>query len=118
MARSTLAAETLALVDAMDNEIFLASLYTELMTGNVCPEKLNIHIITDCKSLHDDLTTNKAVSEKRLRLEIASIKEKIQKHMVKEYVWVPTEEQLADVLTKKGASPLRLLSVLEGGKLQ
>ena len=38
VARSTLTAETLAMADAMDNGIFLASLYTELMTGKVCPE--------------------------------------------------------------------------------
>ena len=110
VARSTLTAETLAMADAMDNGIFLASLYTELMTGKVCPENLNIHLITDCKSLHDNLNSNKAVTEKRLRLEIASIKEALHRQLVKEHVWVPTEQQLADVLTKRGASPLRLLS--------
>ena len=37
VARSTLAAETLALVDAMDNGIFLASLYTELNDRQCVP---------------------------------------------------------------------------------
>ena len=63
--RSSLAGETLAMADAMDNAIFSASLYTELMTGSVHPERLHISLVTDCHSLHDNLTSNKAVSEKR-----------------------------------------------------
>ena len=47
--------------------------------------------------------------EKRLRIEMSAIKEAI----VKEAVWVSTENQLADVLTKNGTSPLRLLSALK-----
>ena len=115
--RSSLAGETLAMADAMDNGIFSASLYTELMTGSVHPERLHISLVTDCQSHHDNLTSSKAVSEKRLRLEIAAIKEAINKQLVKDTLWVRTEDQLADVLTKKGVSPLRLLLTLEKGGL-
>ena len=65
--RSSLAGETLAMADAMDNGIFSASLYTELMTGSVHPEKLHISLVTDCQSLHDNLTSSKAVSEKKIK---------------------------------------------------
>lgn len=117
VARSTLAAETLAMVDSMDSAIFSASLFTELMTGNIQPESVHITLITDCKSLHDNLGSGKAVIEKRLRIEMAAIKEAIERKIVNKAVWVSTADQLADVLTKKGASPLRLLAALEKGKL-
>ena len=117
IARSTLAAETLAMADAMDNGIFSASLLSELTTGTVKPEILNISLVTDCRSLHDNLNSNKAVTEKRLRLEIAAIREALQRELIKESVWVSTENQIADVLTKRGVSPLRLLAALEKGKL-
>ena len=118
MARSTLAAETLAMVDSIDSAIFSASLFTELMTGLIQTETLHITLVTDCKSLHDNLGSGKAVIEKRLRIEMAAIKEALERKIVNEVVWVSTENQLADALTKKGASPLRLLSALEKGKLQ
>ena len=117
VARSTLAAETLAMVDAMDSAIFSASLFSELMTGQIHPETLQITLITDNKSLHDNLASGKAVIERRLRIEMAAIKEALERKIVNEAVWVNTENQLADVLTKKGASPLRLLTALEKGKL-
>ena len=118
VARSTLAAETLAMVDSIDSAIFSASLFTELMTGLIQTETLHITLVTDCKSLHDNLGSGKAVIEKRLRIEMAAIKEALERKIVNEVVWVSTENQLADALTKKGASPLRLLSALEKGKLQ
>ena len=80
MARSTLAAVTVAMADAMDNGIFLASMYAELMIGikNACPEGLDVHRITDSKSLYskslyEAIKSNKSVFEKRLRTEISAI---------------------------------------------
>ena len=105
------------MVDAMDSAIFSASLFSELMTGQIHPETLQITLITDNKSLHDNLASGKAVIERRLRIEMAAIKEALERKIVNEAVWVNTENQLADVLTKKGASPLRLLTALEKGKL-
>ena len=114
--RSSLAGETLAMADAMDNGIFLASLFSEISSGEVQPEILRISLITDNQSLLDNLTTNKAVTEKRLRVEIAAIKEAKERKEVKDVIWVSTENQLADVLTKKGVSPIRLLAALEEGR--
>ena len=68
--RSTLAAETLAMVDGIDNAIYLASLYTELMSEKANPNNLPIVCITDCHSLRDAIMSTKQTSEKRLRLEI------------------------------------------------
>ena len=68
--------------------------------------------VTDNRSLFDALKSTKQVTEKRLRLEISSIKELIQSKKIKEMFWSDTKGQLADCLTKKGASALVLLKAL------
>lgn len=68
-------------------------------------------IVTD----GDALKSTKSVSEKRLRLEVSSIKELVQTPKIEHVLWNNTKEQLADCLTKKGASPQQLLKALSEG---
>ena len=117
VARSTLAAETLAMAEAIDNGIFLASLYTELLYGKAEPKRLPIVCLTDCHSLKDAINSTKQVTEKRLRLEISSIRELMQQEQIQEVRWINSKEQLADCLTKKGASSLNLLKALQQSAL-
>lgn len=115
--RSTLAGETLAMADAADEGIFLATIYRELKFGksnNTVP----VVCITDSKSLDEAIRSNKFVTEKRLRIEVSSIKEMLQQGQLTKVVWVDTKRQLADCLTKCGASPLRLMQALEQGLLK
>ena len=116
MVRSTLAGETLALADGIDHAIFLSSLYSELTTGNVTKGILPVVCVTDNYSLVDAIKSTKSVTEKRLRLEISGIKELIQTKRIQHVLWSATKEQLADCLTKKGASSLLLLKALKDGK--
>ena len=51
---------------------------------------------------------------KRLRIDLAEINRMIQDGELKELKWVPSKEQLADVLTKQDAKN-GLLSVAECG---
>ncbi|KAL0146639.1 hypothetical protein M9458_057979, partial [Cirrhinus mrigala] len=81
--RSTLAGETLALSDGRDNAIVLTTLLSELTTGNAELNTPLLICVTDNHSLFDDLKSTKQVSEKRLRLEISSIKELIQSKRIK-----------------------------------
>lgn len=112
--RSTLAAETLAMSDGIDNAVFLAMLFSELTTGGT-EHSPPITCVTDNHSLADALKSTKSVSEKRLRLEMSSIKELIQMQRIERVLWSNTKEQLADCLTKKGASAYQLLKALNDG---
>lgn len=114
--RSTLAAETNAMADGVDMGIFLASLFSEVNGNVIDPQSLPIVCKTDCKSLFDALKSTKDVSEKRLRVEMNGIKEQFDQKQLR-VDWVRTNEQLADCLTKKGASSGSLMAVLEGGHL-
>ena len=107
---STLAAETLSLTDGSGTALFVLS----LLEG-VVPCREVISVLTDNRSLYETCHSKKPTTDKRLRIDIAGIKEMIDLKQI-EITAIPGKEQLADVLTKKGASPHPLLSVLRNGK--
>ena len=111
--RSTLAAETLAFVDGLETAYLMAKTIGELISG----EKetiLPIYCMTDNKSLFDAVHTLKTINDKRLRIEMAMIREMVEKNEIK-IKWIKSEEQLADVLTKNGASSDTLCRVINTG---
>ena len=65
-----------------------------------------------CESVHST-TVNE---EKRLRIEIASIRESIRRKEI-EVEWVENQRQLADVLTKQGADSSKLMRASHNGHL-
>ena len=82
-----------------------ARLIKEIYSGKVnlkAPDQIPVTAVTDCKSLWESLHNTKQCEEKILRNSIASMKELVSLDMVKSISWVPTHEQLADCLTKKG----------------
>ncbi len=114
--RSTLAAETLSMVDGLDTTCYLGHLLSELLfkkNTNVIP----IDCLTDNKSLFENIHSTKLVSEKRLRVDIASIKQMLQQGVISNVQWVDSIHQLSDCLTKKGASSDQLLGCLKSGCL-
>ena len=110
--RSTLAAETLAMSNAIDAGIVIAALYKELLKS-----ELPIICVTDSKSMFEACKSNKGVLEKRLRIEINSIKEVLENGTITKFVWSAASRQLADCLTKHGASHLLMLNSLEQGRI-
>ena len=105
--RSTITAETMSMLDAIDASIWISHIINEFNDS-----QLGTTIIkTDNMSLTEAVHSTTAVEEKRLRVEIASIRESIRDDLV-EVQWLRKEDQLADVLTKQGADASRLLNVL------
>lgn len=77
-----------------------------------------LRAIVDNKSTVDAVNaTVSLTSEKRLRKEIGAVKEMLKKGKLKELIWVPTKHMLADALTKKGVNSLRLMKVVQTGRL-
>lgn len=113
--RSTLAGETLAMSDGIDNAVFLATLFSELTSGTTELNAPALVCVTDNHSLYDALKSTKQVTEKRLWLDISGIKELLHSKKIKEVLWSVTKAQLADCLTKGGVSSLVLLKALSEG---
>ncbi|CAL4154397.1 unnamed protein product, partial [Meganyctiphanes norvegica] len=56
----------------------------------------------DNKSLWENAHSTKGVSERRLRIDIAAIKEMLERKEISAIKWVETSHQLSDCFTKKG----------------
>ena len=105
--QSPLASETLAICDASDAGFLVSSLVKEIFKS----ASPTVTVLTDNLSAKDALNSSTVVSDKRLRVDISRLREMVSR---KEVIvrWIPKEEQLADCLTKRGASSTSLLDVL------
>ena len=114
VARSTLAAETLALAEGCDSAFFLSQLLNELYKQTNTQTLINAY--TDNLSLYETTQTTKQVLDRRLRVEISALREMSSKNEISIH-WIEGSKQLSDVLTKKGASHQKLIDTLQDGKI-
>ncbi len=111
---STLAAETMSLTTGID-----ASIATRWFLKEIMGEKFEFPIIAivdnrdACESVHSATDVN----ERRLRREIGMVKQWIEQKEIRKLVWVPGELQAADILTKKGVNPSKIMLILQTGKI-
>ena len=110
IARSTIAAETLAIMSASESSILLSTQISEILG---LESRVPITLVTDNESLANAVRTTTSVEEKRLRIDIAALREMTSSGEIHEVKWVPTEHQLADCLTKQGAKIDHLLSLIK-----
>ena len=115
--KSTLAAEGLSLLEALEEAIYLRVLLSEIMYNEPLDERIKIYAYTDNKSLYENVYSSKQASEKLLRIELAAIEQMLDKKQVQSIGWISTDKMLADSLTKKNASGERLISSLYSGKI-
>lgn len=94
VARSTLAAEAMAFSECLDITHHARSMHLEL-TGSILPTS----IIAGCKPSCDAARAINMARERRLRVEIACIRECLKIDGMN-IIWACAEEQLADELTK------------------
>ena len=110
--KSTLSAETMALMEGAEHCFLLKSIIKEIFNIN-----LPITVMTDSKSLKDCLSTSKTLEDKRLKIDICVVRDYLKKKEIHQVCWIPTDKQLADSLTKSGANPAKLLEVLQSTRL-
>ena len=114
--KSTLAAECLALEDAIDYAYYIKCILDEVLGLSKGSSKINCYI--DNKSLHDVLhSSNNVKEDKRLIQDVSLIKETMHKEEVNSVSLVESKWNLADPLTKRGASCQLLENVLRAGSI-
>ena len=106
--KSTLAAEALALIECAEAAVHIRRLLMEVTRCRNIPVKCFV----DNKSLLDSLNSKKNVTDKRLRIDLCVIQDMLKNKEVDTISWVSTSDQLADCLTKKGASTRQLRSAI------
>ena len=108
--KSTLAAETLALLESAEAAVYVRAVLSDLLNG--CELKIKCHV--DNKSLVDALHSTKSVDDRRLRIDISVSKDMLEKREIDGVSWIESTSQLANCLTKKGASCERLWTAVSG----
>ena len=111
---SNLAAEALSLQEAVSHAIYLRGILAEVLEK----EEKEIPMVSYVSSnnLYQAVHSNKFVEDKKMRLDIAQVRECIEEERL-EVSWIQAEEMLARCLTRKGADGSKLMTVLKKGKL-
>ena len=110
--KSTLAAETLALLDCAEAGVYVAKLLSESLKKSIL--SFPVKCFVDNKSLVESVYSTKAVEDKYLRINISVLRDMLASKDIHSVSWVRATKQLANVLTKRGASGDALLSAVSG----
>ena len=114
--KSTLAAECLALEEVAESAFYLKTIMNEMMNIDNT-EQIQIDCYTDNRSLVNAINSSKTLQDKRLILDLALLKEMYHRKEINTIEWVKTDAQLADCLTKRGATAKKLHGVLQSGMM-
>ena len=102
--RSTFAAESMSCAGGIENAQYLQSFLATLLQGCLVRPKqsaLKVRYLSDCRSLFDHLRREglpRVPSDRRLAIDLAAIRCDLK--LGGKLVWLPTELQVADIMTK------------------
>ena len=97
---STISAECLAAVEAVNASIYLKTLVKE-MIGAKCAS-LKVRLVVDNKALLDAISSKSSVEDKRLRIDISLLREcSISNKDINGIYWVASHNNFANALTKQ-----------------
>ena len=113
--KSAMAAETLIQVEAAEAGFWISNIITEIYN-------LKQNVLAECRTdscrLYDAVHSIRAITDKRLRIDIALLQEMLLKKKISRTKWIASHEQIADCLTKQEASSNNLISTLQDAKLK
>jgi hypothetical protein len=113
VARSTKTAETLAASEGFDRAFYLRAVSTWMGIDG------GLFLVLDNSSLYADVSTTRAPKEKRLKVDLALLRESFENGDLSAVLWTATETQLADAMTKcDEKSDSRLLLAVSDGVLR
>ena len=111
--KSPLASEALSLAEASDAGFLVSTLVQEIFCLSTLPRVI---CYTDSRSLTDTLVTTKVISDTRLKIDVARLREMTAKEEIT-VEWVDGKHQIADALTKRGASTASIIKALNSNFL-
>ena len=108
-----MASETRALNEGADAGFLVAALVQEIFMLSFLS---SVECYKDNSSLEETVHTSNIISDWRLRVDMSRVREMVREEEIKVF-WLDAKDQLADALTKHGASNARLLEVLQSSKI-
>ena len=91
---STLAAETLAMEEALEECFIIQSMLLEIYKRDPISGLFPIHCYTDSKLLLESVHSTKTLKEKRLKVDVCVIREMLEKKEIKSINWCPSNSWL------------------------
>lgn len=110
---STLAGEALAATDLVGEIQYVKAVLADILGDEI--HQVPVTVYTDSKNLYKAVMSTALVEDRRLRTELAMIKEAVSRGEIQSFLWIPGDLMMANCLTKRGASSEALLKVLRAG---
>lgn len=110
VAKSTLEAEALGVGEAAEAAIYLKKIWQEI----TMEQELPILIKTDSRTLERAVKSTSLVLSRRLRIDIAALREMIVEREIESLEWISSKDQVADGLTKEGVNMERIFKYITG----
>ena len=103
-------AETRNLVKLVDTSRFLTDQMEEILFGK--KKKIPIKIYTDSIPTLESIASTKQVEQRLLRNCYADLKDRLRNGEVECFVWLDTQDMVADLLTKQSRENLDILDIV------
>ena len=113
--KSTIAAECLAAVEAAEMTVFLATVLRDIFRVST---NIGTIVFCDSKNLVNAVHSSTNLEDKRLVIDVSILRDMLQRNELSEFKWISTEHQVANTLTKQGASDQLLVNVLNNTALR
>ena len=94
----------------MDDAIYAARQVETLYFGDY-KRRIKVRLFTDSEPTLESIASSKQVERKTLRPTIVDLKERLVDKDIHSYSWLPTQDMLADVMTKEMHLPQALENV-------
>ena len=111
MAREVIGSTLASIVKAVEWAEYIKFLREEIVGRR---NSMEIVVCTDCKSVEAALKSAGGMENRMQRSELAQIKEKIDKRVVKVVKWIDSKEQLPDSLTKRNSNKSAIIEEVKG----
>ena len=99
--------------EGADAGFLVAALVQEIFKLSFLP---SVECYTDNSSLEETIHTSNIISDPQLRVDMSRVREMVREEEIKVF-WLDAKDQLANALTKCGASTARLLEVLQSSEI-
>ena len=107
--KSTVAAECLAAIEASENAVFISMALRNIQKNSGCYKTF---VYCDNKNLVNAVYSSTKVEDQRLRIDVCVLRDMLSNGELSKICWIPTKYQIANCLTKTGASVYDMLKVL------
>ena len=98
----------MALIEASGKAYWIRCIINKIFPTIAIP----VICLTASKTLYHAVKSSKKIADKRFSIDLAMIKEKCENKETENIIWISKEKQIADSLTKKGASCEKLIQAI------